>query len=108
MFLHAGDNLFSVSHDDGLQLNIDGVGLVVDQPGPHSPTLTPFTAHATTAGNYNFQLSYGECCGGPAELIVDLRGSPVGGAPEPVTWSLMIMGFGAAGAMLRRRRAAIA
>jgi hypothetical protein len=27
------------------------------------------------------------------------------GIPEPMTWALMIMGFGAAGAMLRRRRA---
>jgi hypothetical protein len=28
--------------------------------------------------------------------------------PEPATWGLMIMGFGAAGAMLRRRRTALA
>ena len=28
--------------------------------------------------------------------------------PEPATWALMIMGFGAAGAMLRRRRTAFA
>ena len=28
--------------------------------------------------------------------------------PEPGTWALMIMGFGAAGAMLRRRRTALA
>ena len=25
--------------------------------------------------------------------------------PEPATWALMIMGFGAAGAMIRRKRA---
>lgn len=30
------------------------------------------------------------------------------GIPEPATWALMILGFGGAGAMLRRRRAAIA
>ncbi|MFN9926453.1 MAG: PEPxxWA-CTERM sorting domain-containing protein [Phenylobacterium sp.] len=29
---------------------------------------------------------------------------PVGGIPEPTTWALMIGGFGAVGAMLRRRR----
>ena len=36
--------------------------------------------------------------------------SPVsaGGVPEPGAWALMILGFGAAGAALRRRRAAIA
>lgn len=28
--------------------------------------------------------------------------------PEPATWALMIMGFGSAGAMLRRRRALVA
>ena len=30
------------------------------------------------------------------------------GVPEPATWAMMIIGFGAAGSMLRRRRAAIA
>ena len=28
---------------------------------------------------------------------------PVGGVPEPTSWAMMIVGFGAAGAMLRRR-----
>jgi len=32
----------------------------------------------------------------------------LGAVPEPATWALMIMGFGGAGAMLRRRRAAFA
>ena len=31
-----------------------------------------------------------------------------GAVPEPATWAMMIMGFGAAGAMVRRRRAAVA
>jgi len=30
------------------------------------------------------------------------------GVPEPGTWALMIMGFGGAGAMIRRRKAALA
>jgi hypothetical protein len=30
------------------------------------------------------------------------------GVPEPATWAMMIAGFGMAGAMLRRRRAAVA
>ncbi len=31
-----------------------------------------------------------------------------GGVPEPATWAMMILGFGAAGSVLRRRRAAVA
>jgi hypothetical protein len=31
-----------------------------------------------------------------------------GAVPEPATWAMMIMGFGAAGALLRRRRAFVA
>jgi hypothetical protein len=30
------------------------------------------------------------------------------GAPEPATWALMLPGFGATGAALRRRRSAMA
>ena len=30
--------------------------------------------------------------------------TPVSAAPEPASWSMMILGFGAAGAILRRRR----
>jgi hypothetical protein len=34
--------------------------------------------------------------------------APVGGVPEPASWAMMIVGFGAVGGMLRRHRAAIA
>jgi choice-of-anchor C domain-containing protein len=43
------------------------------------------------------------CCYGAA---IDNVG--VTGVPEPAAWALMILGFGAAGATLRRRRAAVA
>ncbi|WP_293482833.1 PEPxxWA-CTERM sorting domain-containing protein [Phenylobacterium sp.] len=38
---------------------------------------------------------------------IDTR-QPVTGVPEPATWAMMILGFGAAGATLRRRRTAVA
>lgn len=104
-YLNAGNNAFVVGHDDGLQLNIDGIGLVVDAPGPTPPVDTPFNVIAPLAGFYNFEMSYGECCGAPAHLVWNVNGAPVsGGVPEPATWGMMLVGFGAVGATLRRRR----
>ena len=61
---------FNVLHDDGLTLIIGGL-LVVDVPGPTSPTTTLATYTGPT-GTFDFQLVYGECCGPPAALIIDL------------------------------------
>ena len=102
--LNAGANTFVVSHDDGLQLNIDGIGLVVDKPGPTAPVNTPFTVNSPSTGLFNFQMSYGECCGPPARLVFIINDRPVGGIPEPATWALMLGGFGLAGAAVRQRR----
>lgn len=41
--------------------------------------------------------------------VYDLQfGSVAGGVPEPATWAMMILGFGAAGSMIRRRKAVAA
>ena len=42
---------------------------------------------------------------GDGVYSVDITG---GAVPEPATWAMMIMGFGAAGSMIRRRKLAIA
>lgn len=102
-YLNAGVNSFVIPHDDGLQLFIDGIGLVVDEPGPTAPVDTPFDVIAPSAGLYNFTLSYGETAGGPAVLAFAVNGAPVGGVPEPATWALMMTGFGLVGASVRRR-----
>jgi hypothetical protein len=108
-FLHAGINSFVVPHDDGLQLNIDGIGLVVDQPGPTAPEDTPFDVNAPADGVYTFQLSYGEVFGPPAVLGFAVNDRTVtGGVPEPGAWALMLMGFAGMGAALRRNRRAAA
>jgi hypothetical protein len=38
------------------------------------------------------------------DVIPDAPVDPGPGVPEPATWAMMILGFGAAGAVLRRRR----
>ena len=64
-------------------------------------------------GYYGFQrgsadIAYIELVGGYVGAR-DLSTSSVGvGVPEPAIWMLMICGFGGTGAMLRRRRAAVA
>ncbi|HEV2362833.1 MAG TPA: PEPxxWA-CTERM sorting domain-containing protein [Caulobacteraceae bacterium] len=101
--LNAGANSFVVEHDDGVVLTIQGIGAVVNQPGPTAPTTTPFTVTAPTKGNYNFTLNYTECCGPPAVLVWKINNVQVG-VPEPATWSMMILGVAAVGYTLRRRR----
>ncbi len=102
-FLNAGANSFVVPHDDGLELALTGLGIVLSQPGPTSPVDTPFTVVAPTKGTYGFQLAYGETAGGPAVLGFTVNDTPVGGTPEPESWALMIAGFGLVGAFQRRR-----
>lgn len=43
-------------------------------------------------------------------LLWDIAGYQTGGGgvPEPATWAMMIIGFGAAGSMIRRRKAVVA
>jgi hypothetical protein len=61
-----------------------------------------------------FTLNYGSASGarlystGPLPKPDLGKDDPITAVPEPAGWALMILGFGAAGAMLRRRRAALA
>jgi len=101
--LNAGNNSFVVAHDDGVVLNVASFGNVVDEPGPTGEVLTPFNVfNPGPAGNFAFTLNYTECCGPPADLIFTVNNvSP--GVPEPATWSLMLLGVGGIGGILRRK-----
>lgn len=74
--LNAGANSFLVGDDDGLQLNIDGIGLVVDRPGKFQETF--FTVTAPAAGTYHFELSYGEAFEPPGQLVWEINGETAG------------------------------
>ncbi len=91
---------FTVTHDDGLTLIING-GLVVNDPGPTSPVVTS-ASYIGPPGNFPFQLVYGECCGGPAVLQVDLPFSTIPTVPEPAT--LILLGSGLLGLWGARKK----
>ncbi len=103
VFLNSGANTFVVGHDDGLQLNIDGIGMVVDDPGPTALAETPFTVTAPSSGEYSFELSYGECCGPPASLVWDINNQIVGTVPD-ATSTLSLLGISLSGLMALGRR----
>ncbi len=102
--LQAGDNSFVLGHDDGAVLNIAGFGNVVDAPGPTSLDETSFTVHnGGAAGNFNFVLTYAECCGAPSDLVFAVNDVTIGGggAPEPSEWAMLLAGFFSIGGAAR-------
>jgi hypothetical protein len=90
---------FTVTHDDGLTLIIGGIDLGFN-PGPTAPTTTLKT-YTGPSGTFPFELVYGECCGGPAVLEIDL---PLSNAPDAGS-SLALLSIGAGSLLwLGRRR----
>lgn len=68
---------------------------------------TPWTKFSTTlgAGTYTIEaavVNFGDEFNPSFLLLDDLRMTNV---PEPSTWAMMLLGFGGAGALIRRRRA---
>jgi hypothetical protein len=108
-FLHAGDNIFNVVHDDGVVLRVGGftangcpTGEVVCQPQPTSPANSPFTVTAPADGLYDFTLDYAECCGPPAVLQFQVNSQTVSSTPEPTT--MLLIGSALMGLKLVRFR----
>ncbi len=112
--LTVNDTLFSITgmvtvtngetitagHDDGMTLVIDGI-TVIDAPGPTSLSDSSVT-YTGPSGNYNFQLVYGECCGEPADLVIDLPLTATV-TPEPSSLLLLSTGLLGAGGLLKRK-----
>jgi len=93
-FLTLGQ-IIHVSNDDGINLYIDGVGVILAGSPPSSGNETWMS---TLSGSHAFTLDYVESNAAPAHLTSDILP-----APEPN--SLMLLGTGVLGAagMLRRR-----
>lgn len=54
--------------------------------------------------NTRFVISTDDFQGTSPGISFSLLGARIGAVPEPATWSMMIVGFGAVGASVRRRR----
>ena len=64
------------------------------------------TGAPTTIGLYSsLSTASGNLGVGLDNVRVEIGVAPPGGVPEPAAWALMIVGFGASGISLRRRRA---
>ena len=61
--------------------------------------------HGFTPDQFRFSL-WSRIAGGPISNFADFApdNGTISGVPEPTTWALMLMGFGAAGLMLRGAR----
>lgn len=99
---------------DGGLFNVEywGVTIGASSTAANTPNFTdPFVAQNVTGGaRFNHYLQ----SGGVFSHLYQIRGTVTdvsivqAGVPEPATWAMMIVGFGGAGAMLRRRRQALA
>jgi hypothetical protein len=100
------DGLDIGSVDETSGINLFGNGFPIPRTDPWTNHTISFTA--TDAGSVQIDLrSYSVDGIGPLldNVSLDVTG---GGVPEPASWALVILGFGAAGSALRRRRSAVA
>jgi hypothetical protein len=88
--------------DSFLNFDADHTGRTIWAPETFSFKATGATSTLSFIGNSGAQFV------GLDNVAVTETAGPTGGVPEPASWALMILGFGGAGAALRRRRSVLA
>jgi hypothetical protein len=107
---------FTSAWNNGMTVNVIGyVGgvqaftdrFLVDSTGPTFRTFNWSNLSSVTfAGDGGVNQNYG---GGGTHIVFDnltFNAAVSGAVPEPATWALMILGFGAVGGAMRRRQSA--
>ena len=103
-----------ISFDGGAVVLVDTSLIYGDNPGYMAGQgFTNFVGAFDTSSTFSKVSFYGD---GVGEVLVaggeiryaTLELGSVGGIPEPTTWAMMIIGFGAAGSVIRRRRGQMA
>jgi hypothetical protein len=105
VFINGGHILSVVPTDNPLTLGT-GAGTYGADVWSFAPVTTRFVTFAMSGCPQPDPGDYASCAIG--EVAFRAAGESKGGIPEPAAWSLMIAGFGLAGAALRSRRRAIA
>ena len=111
-------NLLTVAFTDAVLNGGGTAGVFFDsEPGVGTIVYTSDFLLFTNSTIESFALSFSDLSNafGGDSWTADATGTfavntfdrPGGVIPEPGTWAMMIIGFGAAGAMIRRRRAAL-
>jgi hypothetical protein len=90
-----------ITLNDGTSFDIPGVS------GGNAGDTNPFLGAISDSANI-LSISFSVPTGGGAGFAIseiDLNGSgPLSSVPEPATWAMMLMGFGAIGSVMRRKR----
>jgi hypothetical protein len=94
----VGGTTYSITHDDGIVVTLDGAVVINSGVPTASPTTSTFT---TTSGTHNIVIEYAECCGNPAILTSNL---PVNSTvPEPGSLALVLGALLTGGGLVFRR-----
>jgi hypothetical protein len=97
----AGGSVISLTHDDGLNLYLDGSSTCsICSGAPTSSITSSYTI--PTSGTYTYVLDYAEVSGPPA-VLTDVNGSLSAATPEPSSIALLGSGLLAGAGFIRRR-----